>query len=61
MMPKACPNFAEGTGIIPKARPDFAEGTGIIPDPSAKSKLLTGIKKHILFKINQLSYINKYK
>jgi hypothetical protein len=61
MMPKACQKSCEGTGIVPKACPNFAEGTGIIPDPSAKSKLLTGIKRYNLLKINQLNHINKYK
>jgi hypothetical protein len=38
MMPKACYDFGEGTGIIPKACHDFGDGTGIIPEASHELK-----------------------
>jgi hypothetical protein len=38
MMPKACYDFGEGTGIMPKASPDFGDGTGIIPEASHELK-----------------------
>jgi hypothetical protein len=54
MIPKACPNFGEGTGTIPKASANFGEGTGIIPKGSPKLKQPGGIKSCKLFKINHL-------
>jgi hypothetical protein len=37
MIPKACRNFRDGTGIMPKASQDSCQGTGIVPEASQKS------------------------